>query len=808
MVRGLLVGVVVAAVAAPSAFAGGRRVEVVAELEAPPLARAVSSSRVLTAPAKQRRLDVRSPLATAYVRGLAEEQARAEATIERIPGAHVRRRYRIVLNALAVTLPEAQLDALRRVGGVGRIFPVVRYHASLDRSPPQIGAPALWGASPATAGAGQKIAVIDDGIDQSHPFFNPAGFAYPPGFPKGQRAYTTPKVIAARAFAPASPGWRNASKPFDAEQSEHATHVAGIAAGVRGVYPGAARGTISGIAPGAWLGNYKVLTIPTVSGVGLDGNSTEIAAGIEAAVADGMDVLNLSIGEPETEPTRDLVTAALDGAADAGVVPVVAAGNDYGDFGEGSVGSPGSAAKAISVAAVTTTESGRADVVASFSSAGPTPLSLRLKPDVAAPGVNILSSVPAREGTWSRFSGTSMATPHVSGAAALLRARHPTWTVQQLRSALVLTGRSATTEGNEASPTRVGGGRIDLPRADAPLLFASPSSVSLGLLRPAASARASIRLDDAGGGAGTWTVRLSGGTDVVRVPASVTVPGTLDVEAAVPRAATDGERSGWITLTRDADTRRIPFWVGVTVPTLPAPSASLARTGRYRGNTRGRPARVSTYRFPSESPVGATVLAGPEQVFRVRITRPVANFGVAIVSRGPGVRVQPRVVRAGDEATQVGFTSLPLNLNPYVAEFGQQTPVSGAVLPAPGAYDVVFDSATAAGAGAFAFRFWIGDTAPPRVRLLTRVVRPGGTVVAAVADTASGVDPRSVHVTVDGRARRARLVGGRLRIPAGLARGRHVAVIQVSDYQETRNMENVAAILPNTAHVRAVFVVR
>ena len=158
-------------------------------------------------------------------------------------------------------------------------------------------------------------------------------------------------MIVARAFAPSRPAWRNAAKPFDSENSEHGTHVAGIAAGNRGVYPGAARGTISGIAPGAWIGNYKILTIPT-PGLGLNGNSPEIAAGIEAAVADGMDVLNLSIGEPETEPTRDIVTAALDAAADAGVVPVISAGNDFDDFGEGSVGSPGSTAKAITAGSV------------------------------------------------------------------------------------------------------------------------------------------------------------------------------------------------------------------------------------------------------------------------------------------------------------------------------------------------------------------------------------------------------------------------------------------------------------------------
>ena len=85
------------------------------------------------------------------------------------------------------------------------------------------------------------------------------------------------------------------------------------------------------MAPKAYIGNYKVLTVP--SGFGLNGNSAEIVAGIEAAVRDGMDVINLSLGEAEIEPSRDIVAAALDGAAAAGVVPVVAAGNNFEGHG-------------------------------------------------------------------------------------------------------------------------------------------------------------------------------------------------------------------------------------------------------------------------------------------------------------------------------------------------------------------------------------------------------------------------------------------------------------------------------------------
>ena len=173
----------------------------------------------------------------------------------------------------------------------------------------------------------------------------------------------------------------------------------------------------------------------------------------------------MSLGEPEIEPSRDIVVKALAAAARAGVVSVVAAGNDYDDFGRGSVGSPGSAPDAITVGAVTTTRSGADDVVASFSSSGPTPLSLRLKPEVSAPGVSILSASPGA--AYATLSGTSMAAPHVAGGVALLLQRHPTWTPAQVKSALALTGDQAfanDVKSEELSTVR-GGGGVDQPAA-------------------------------------------------------------------------------------------------------------------------------------------------------------------------------------------------------------------------------------------------------------------------------------------------------------------------------------------------------
>jgi subtilisin family serine protease len=791
------------------AAAPAQQVEVVVALDAPALAGAVRGSRVLTPAARSRRLSLRSPHSIGYLETVARQQRALERRLTAaVPTARVRWRYSVVLNALAVVVPANAVGRLERLPGVREVYGSVRYRPRLDRSTRQIEAHTLWGPDFSGAGNGVKIGIIDDGIDASHPFFSASGFTAPAGFPKGDTRFTNAKVIVARAFPPPRPGWRNANLPFDSVHSEHGTHVAGIAAGNGARVDGR---SLSGVAPRAYLGNYKVLTVPTASDVGLDGNSPEIAAGIEAAVRDGMDVINLSLGEPEIEPSRDLVVAALNAAAAAGVVPVVAAGNDFGEFGRGSVGSPGSTERAITVAA---TVNGSSEV-ASFSSSGPTPLSLRLKPEVSAPGQGIASSVP---GGWDIFSGTSMAAPHVAGAVALLRQRNPGWTAEQVKSALVTTGRPVVVDDRsvEASTTRQGGGLVTLTRALRPLVFTSPTTVSFGFLRPSATAARTVDVSDAGGGAGPWTVsvepqRADPRITVTTAPAFV-VPGRLSLTATAAAGAPDVEQTGFVVLSREGERRRIPYWLHVDQPALSRHRTTrLRRTGTYRGSTAGRPSLVSSYRYPDD-PGGAGVRVrfdGPEQVFRVRITRPVANFGVVVLSRGRGVRVEPRVVFAGDENRQVGYTSLPLQLNPYLRTFLDRIPVSGAVRPAPGAYDIVFDSPSRATSGRYRFRFWIGDTTGPTLRLLTRTVARGAYVRIRARDAGSGVDPTSIVAFVDGNRVPATYSRGVVRVSTSeLAPGRRRVLVQVSDYQETRNQENVPQILPNTRRLSATVVVR
>jgi len=732
-----------------------------------------------------------------YAKRLAATQARAEQNLHKtIPDLTVIWRYRIVADGFDIVLPTADVPLLTRVPGVTKVWPELTYHSlavkfsrvsrtvALDQGPAVIGADKLWGADLTTAGNGMKIGIIDDGVDAKHVYFDPSTFSYPAGFPKGLTSATTPKVIVQRTFAPSEPVYKYASTPFDPSEngSFHATHVAGIAAGDHNTADGAL--FLSGVAPEAFLGNYKALTIPT-PGFGLDGNSGSLAAAIEQAVEDGMNVINLSLGEPEVAPSRDFVVKAIDGAAEAGVVPVIAAGNEFDEYGYGGINSPGSAPDAITVAA--TTDDG---TIADFSAAGPTPVSLTLKPDVSAPGVGITSSLPVnQEGPFGELSGTSMATPQVSGAAALLMERHPTWTVEEIKSALVSTGNPVHDEnGHEVSVLREGGGLIDLVRADNPLIFDSPTSITF----PVNGGTVPVNLTDAGGGAGSWQVEAvtqrpyPGVT--ISVGPTVTVPGRISVSATVSASAANGNATGFVLLTLGSDTRRIPFWVEVNHPLLRTePSVKLTHPGVYTGTTIGGESKVSRYRYPVSNDIA---YRGPEVVYRIHITHPVANFGVAVIS-GQAV---PHVVFAGDENHLTGFAGQPFDLNPYLDTFGSSRPVAGAVLPTPGNYEIVFDTRSNVFAGPFTFRYWVNDTKPPSIHVVST---RGGAITVAISDTGAGVDPTTIRATVDGHGSGAQFKDGRIVIPA--RSGPHLLIVTASDYEELKNMEDVSPIKPNTA---------
>ena len=808
----------------------GPLVEVVVTLPQAPLAvEAVRNTRLRMTIGRWHSVNVRAPAAVAYLRTLAAAQAQFTARLaSEVPDARVNWHYDVTLDGVSVVVPASQLSRLSEIPGA-TVWPTVTYHSlggpaptaaqsGPDNRPPQLlGATDMWGPSLTNAGQGLKIGIIDDGIQQSHQYFDPTGFSYPAGYPLGNTNYTTPKVIVARAFPSPSTHWQYANTPYDPTLSDHATHVAGIAAGNYDTQTGIPQyGQISGIAPMAYLGNYKALTVPTLE-FGLDGNSPEIAKAIDQAVADGMNVVNLSIGEPEVAPKRDIVVQALNNAAAAGVVPVVAAGNDFLNGGYGSIGSPANTPRAITVAASTGGSWNEPpDILEAFSAAGPSPVSLLPKPDVAAPGVGVVSSIP---GGWQAWEGTSMATPEVAGAAALLLQSHPSWTVKQVKSALVSTAVPTRTRGHaahEPSTLREGGGRIDIPVANAPLLFTRPSTLGWGLVRRGFATTTDLLTTDAGGGAAPWTVSVApqsmpAGAKLKALATTLDAGETLPLVLTVSAHASSGDATGFVVLTRGSDVRRVPFWFHVEVPKLQLdPHRTLSAPGVYRGNTAGQPSRVTTYRYPTGGVAYGvhTQLGGPEEVFRFRLRKPVANFGVAVLRVAGGAKISPRLVRNDDENQLDGYTGLPATLNPY-GNIGNPAPVVGAVLPNPGIYDFVFDTPTAKRPGAYTFRFWINDTTPPAITLLTRTVVAGKPIRIAVHDVGAGVDPRSIYVLLGGDRLGFSYKHGTLSVPTGsAATGRLRLIVHAADYQELKNMEDVGPVLPNTRILRAFVTIK
>ncbi|MDN3027544.1 S8 family serine peptidase [Streptomyces sp. S.PB5] len=310
-----------------------------------------------------------------------------------------------------------------RIAATPKVWLDARVDAALDRSTDQINAPALWKAG--YDGKAVKVAVLDTGADQSHPDL--AG-----------------RISQAKDFS----GSSGTGDAFG-----HGTHVAATVGG-SGAASGGSR---KGVAPGVDLLIGKVL--------GDDGYGTEsqVIDGMEWAASAGAKVVNMSLGaDIATDGTDPMSLAVNDINARSGALFVVAAGNS-GQQGPRTVGSPGAADAALTVGAVD-----RDDALAPFSSRGPRTGDRAVKPDVTAPGVGIVAARAA--GTtmgepvdqyYVAASGTSMATPHVTGAAALLAQAHPTWSAQRIKDALISTAH--TVQGGQ--PTEQGGGRIDVAAA-------------------------------------------------------------------------------------------------------------------------------------------------------------------------------------------------------------------------------------------------------------------------------------------------------------------------------------------------------
>ncbi|MFC9243942.1 S8 family serine peptidase [Streptomyces sp. NPDC057136] len=414
-----------------------------------------------------------------------------------------------------------------------------RRTASLDQSVKQIGAPTAW--QTGFDGKGVKVAVLDTGVDQTHPDL------------AGQE-------IAEKNFS---------ASADNVDRVGHGTHVASTVAGT-GAKSG---GKYKGVAPGARILDGKVLDD---SGSGSD---SEIMAGMEWAVAQGADIVNLSLGgfdNPGVDPLEETVNRL---SAESDTLFVIASGNE-GEYGEKTVGSPGSAESALTVGAVD-----KSDQLAKFSSRGPRSGDGGVKPDLTAPGVAITAAAAADSTLVRDFpsgipgyltiSGTSMATPHVAGAAAILAQQHPGWDGERIKA--VLTG---STKPGAYSSYQQGTGRTDVARAIGQSVITEQGPIGFGLQQwPHADDKpVTKKLTYRNLGTQPVTLKLSVdalavdgkpapqgmfglSTDQLTVPAGGTA--TADVTADTRVGTADGSFGGAVTATSADGKVKVRTAVGV-----------------------------------------------------------------------------------------------------------------------------------------------------------------------------------------------------------------------------------------------------
>ncbi|MEU3612244.1 S8 family serine peptidase [Streptomyces sp. NPDC006872] len=399
----------------------------------------------------------------------------------------------------------------------------------------QIGVPAARAAG--YTGEGVKVAVLDTGWAHAHPDL--------------QGRVTTERNLIN--------GTDNAE-----DDNGHGTHVAGIVAG-----SGAASGgRYEGVAPGADLLIGKVMD------AGGSGFSSDIIEGMEWAVAQGADVVNMSLGSRLPSDGTDPLSQAVNSlSAQGDSLFVVAAGNS--GPGTTTIGAPAAADAALTVGAVDST-----GALASFSSRGPRLGDGAIKPDVTAPGVAVISARakgtsigdidPAGpqgpiDDNYTALSGTSMATPAAAGAVALLAQAHPDWGGRQLKDGI----KSSASPQPDQSVHVQGSGLVDVARATSRTVTVSPAGLNAGLFTwphtaaPAATRTVTYRNDadtpltltitpSAADGATppTDTLRLSATEVTVPAGGESTVDVTIDPATGIPAT---GASYAWRLVAASAD---------------------------------------------------------------------------------------------------------------------------------------------------------------------------------------------------------------------------------------------------------------
>jgi minor extracellular serine protease Vpr len=649
------------------------------------------STYVKTKPPQGKKIDFNNNAVKSYRAQLSALRNDYKAWLRaNVPAAKVTGEFDIALNAVSVQLNGATLGQLAAAPMVKTAqYQGLYYPNTVDPDVALISAPQAWaqGGGSTNAGAGVKVAIVDTGIDITHPCFSDVGYAAAQSL--GDPQLTNNKVIVAKVFSNRTP-----QRGYTAEAvQEHGTHVAGTVAcnsGTPAPVNSVTTYGMSGVAPRALLGNYNIFP-----GDLANARSEDIMNALEAAYQDGFDVANMSLGGG-AHGVQDLLTVAVDNLDQANMVVAVAAGNS----GPGllTVESPGSAARALTAGAATvphligvpvtvagstyaaatgdfntvsadftaplgvalsgtalstaclalsgsytgqivlvsrggcpfsvkirnaqaagaaavlvannaigdpagmasdgtpnqptipaymvaigtgqtlksmagtaTTigalatyiQTTNADLMAGFSSQGPTDVDFRIKPDVVAPGVNVLSSIPhaycAAPPCFAFFQGTSMATPHLAGSAAIVRQQQPGWSAAMVRSAIVNTAqrgvlRDFQTGALQDDVNINGAGRENLLLAVNAKVALDPVSVSFGAV-PSGSGlarQASVTLTNLTSAPQTYSLSVSGtGAALYAVsPASVTLAagasGTATVTMDSSKGATTGGKQAYL----------------------------------------------------------------------------------------------------------------------------------------------------------------------------------------------------------------------------------------------------------------------
>lgn len=683
---------------APSAGKSVDRASALVQLAADPL-----STAARTRPAQGKKINFSSAAVKSQRALLSAQRNTFKSWLQdNAPKAKVTSEYDIALNAVAVKLNGTPLATLASAPGVKSAQYEGLYQPTDNNDPDLniISAQAAWASAQvggsANAGKGVKVAIVDTGIDITHPCFGDAGF--PATQQLGDHHFTNNKVIVAKVF------YNKAAQQGLTPEAvqEHGTHVAGTVAcdfdtpvNVDGVV---VPYKMSGVAPAAQLGNYNVFP-----GDVLNARSEDILNALEAAYRDGMDVANMSLGG-NAHGVDDLLADGVNDLDAANMVVAVAAGNS--GPGHYTVESPGSAQRALTAGASTVghfvgapftsgsvstglasgdfatvtsdltaeigvvpgsigglgdacatlpagsltgkiavvsrgscsfsikirnaqtagavativvnnaagdptamaqdgtadqptipaymasladrsalvgmdgasgtigaaqvyVRSGNDDIMAGFSSQGPTDVDFRVKPDVVAPGVNVLSSIPHQfcdaPPCFAFFQGTSMATPHLAGSAAVVRGAHPTWSAAQVRSAIVntadqgvltdfQTGTHVVTDVNV-----VGAGRENLLSAVGATVGLDPVSTSFGSV-PAGSAQtrsATVTISNLSSSSESLTLSIDStqgaGVTFSLNEAAVTVPAdgsaTVTLTMSADRAAAAGDHQAMLRVS-------------------------------------------------------------------------------------------------------------------------------------------------------------------------------------------------------------------------------------------------------------------